>query len=125
MEQANNKTMNSTTSANSTSMQDSIIGTLVKFESAISGLTQTVEQTRHNIEHVVDLSMKSKDELKHIKDSLMPYISTARDASQKVVSRVRTNPRPVAFALVGLLGGLFLLSYLQGKKTEIGDVAVH
>lgn len=125
MDQSQNSTSNFGNSTSAASMQNSIIDTLIKFESAISGLTQTVEQTRHNIEHIVDLSMKSKDELKHIKDTLMPYVSTAADASQKVVTKVRNNPRPFAFAMVGLFGTLFLLSFLGNRHKNVADAAIH
>lgn len=105
--------------------QDSIIGTLVKFEQAISGLTSTVEQTRHNIEHVIDLSMKSKEELKHIKDQVMPYVTTARNASQVVATKVRANPRPIAFTVFGLVGALFVWGYFQNKSLTASAPAVH
>jgi sensor c-di-GMP phosphodiesterase-like protein len=101
---------------NSASLPDSILGKLSKFESAISGLTHTIEQTRHNFENALDLSVKSKEELRHIKESVMPYVTTARQASQKAVSRVRSNPRPVALFAGCVFGCLLLASLLRNRN---------
>ena len=84
--------------------QNAILEPLAKFEEAIVGFAGTLSETRQNIETVVDLTLRSKDELVHIKEAFMPYLTDARDVTQKVATRVRATPSPVIWTAAGLIG---------------------
>ncbi len=98
--------------------QNAILEPLAKFEEAITGFAGTLGETRQNIETVVDLTLRSKDELVHIKDAFMPYLTDARDVTQKVATRVRSTPSPVIWTVAGLIGSFLVWSLYSGKSTH-------
>jgi cobalamin biosynthesis Mg chelatase CobN len=99
--------------------QNAILDPLIKFENAIAGFAGTLGETRHNIETVVDLTLRSKDELVHIKDAFMPYLTDARDVTQKVANKVRSTPTPVIWTVAGLIGSFLVWTFYSGKAPQI------
>ncbi len=99
--------------------QNAILEPLAKFEEAITGFAGTLGETRQNIETVVDLTLRSKDELLHIKEAFMPYLTDARGVTQKVASRVKATPTPVIWTVAGLIGSFLVWSLYSGKTTHV------
>ena len=88
---------------------------LAKFESAMERLTEKMEDSGKKIQHLAELAAKQKDEFVQMKDRFMGVVDPIVPYFKQTANKVQSNPKPIMWAAVCLLGGYFVINYL-GKK---------
>lgn len=108
--------------------EEAVQNSINRFETAMEHLAEKVEGTSQKIHHVRDVAKDSKEKLMHLKDEvqatidpLRPYVAQVRNVSRKALGRVRSAPRPVLWAAVGILGWA---AYQYFKKSGHDPLAV-
>lgn len=114
--------------------EDSLTRSLARFETAMERLAGKVEDSSHRVQHMIDIAKHQKDEFINLKnrtkealDPVMPYLQKASDVGSKVIRRVKDNPKPYVWTLVGvagIAGGILAYSYLKSKPSPASE-ALH
>jgi hypothetical protein len=95
---------------------------LAKFESAMERLTEKMEDSGKKIQHLAELAAKQKDEFVQMKDKFKGVVDPIVPYFKQTASKVQSNPKPIMWAAVCLVGGYFLINYFGRKGLELPNV---
>jgi len=95
---------------------------LAKFESAMERLTEKMEESGKKIQHLADLASKQKEEFVQMKDKFKGVVDPIVPYFKQTADKVQSNPKPIMWAAVCLLGGYFLVNYLGKKGISLPSV---
>ncbi len=91
--------------------EKAVIGSIDKLEHAMEHLTEKVEGSSQKLKHVVDLGSRQKEELLRIRDAAMPIYTQGVESGRKLISSVRSEPRPYLYGAALIVAGLILFNF--------------
>jgi hypothetical protein len=97
--------------------EDKITENLARFESAMERLNSKLEDSNQRIQHVAEIAKHQKDELLKLKNKASEVVAPLGDYSRQMADKVRSNPKPYIWTILGCLGVIFAVRYFSKQSS--------
>lgn len=87
-----------------------------RLESIGQTINRIFARGREQKEHLTELKDKATDTISPVIDRVSPAVDATRDASRRLVSSARSNPRPFLIGGALVAGGVLLVAYYMRKQ---------
>ncbi len=96
-----------------------------RFENAMDQLAKKLESSAQNIHRIKqaaqrpkELAMELKQTLSSEVESMAPYYSQAKDYSRRILSEIKSLPKPVLYGALGIIGALVLFGVTSERRSR-------
>jgi hypothetical protein len=100
--------------------EEVVTANISRLENVMEELTEKVEDTSRKLQHMMDLGIRQKDELLHLKDkaedTVLPVLRQGRDFGRNLSSKARANQEPLLYGSVALLTGWLVYRFIARRS---------